>query len=285
MNAPPENRNRPRRQAPQSLLPKLTKDALPPRAYFTVEQAASIAKCTAADLLHFGGLAKIRLSVAVPPGTMVYSVICSRASAIRKVTEDDRKNGGETGSLKQREVELLSLAPEDCRKIELTGECSQSYFLSGWEFKQLVPLNVGPGEWDDRTLAVGSFVRRFVVHDAVGMAPIRVLPAHVFVMATDFENFLQGKEIVPSGEGTNVRAERPWETELLSYLIQASEQFFKTMDLGQKDTYAPKRDVCKWLVGKGFTQTLAQHADSIIRPAEAKRRGGRPDGGGRARNG
>lgn len=280
-----EKRDRPVRQLPQSSLPKLTKDALPPRAYFTVEQAASIAKCTAADLLHFGGLAKIRLSVAVPAAAKVYSVICSRTSAIRELTEEDRKNGGETDSLEQRDVELLCLAPEDCRKIELSGECSQSYFSSGWEFIQLVPINVGPGAWGDRRRSFGSFSRRFVVHDAAGMAPIRIQPAQAFVMAIDLENFLRGKEIAQSNEAADMHDGRPWETDLLRHLIRASELFFKNMDPGQKDTYASKANICKWFVDCGFTSTLAQHADTIIRPAEAKKRGGRPEGGRRSRNG
>lgn len=65
-------------------------------------------------------------------------------------------------------------------------------------------------------------------------------------------------------------------TDKLVYMMQASDKFWATADQKNAALQPEKKDIEKWLVGKGFGTTLATHAATIIRPTWAKN-GRRPD--------
>lgn len=60
----------------------------------------------------------------------------------------------------------------------------------------------------------------------------------------------------------------------LAFLNQASERFWKLAVKNDPSTHPKNSDVEKWLIERGFTQTLAKKAASIIRPDWASK--GRP---------
>lgn len=63
-------------------------------------------------------------------------------------------------------------------------------------------------------------------------------------------------------------------SKMLSFLVQASEKFWENAEEGEPDTHPKNIDVEKWLIERGYSESLARKAATIIRPEWASK--GRP---------
>lgn len=265
--------NPPREPGP-ALLPKLTNDQLPARAYFALAHAAQIAGCAPDDLLHFGGVGKIRLCVSLPNDVQVFSVL-PPTKLRRGLTEEDQRNGGTDRSREPQKVEMVYISPDDCRSLELRGECVQSYFVAAWRFNPFympIPVKPTPIKLPTRGLDMPT-PRRFVLLGPEGVRQETISACRVYVTADDLHAFRTGNGPSEPMEDLAQEDDRPWETELLRALVKASKFFFKNARRDDRGTYKSKADVQKWLEANGFSRTLAEHADTIIRPDFAKKAG------------
>lgn len=60
--------------------------------------------------------------------------------------------------------------------------------------------------------------------------------------------------------------DRSYYSEKLAFLNQASKKFWENADKNDRDTHPDNVTVAAWLAKKGFSQTLASKAATIIRP-------------------
>lgn len=58
----------------------------------------------------------------------------------------------------------------------------------------------------------------------------------------------------------------PNRSDNLVWLIQASEKFWANADRDDKTTWHNKAEIASWLVSKGYSESLAKHAATIISP-------------------
>ncbi|MDR6585672.1 hypothetical protein [Herbaspirillum frisingense] len=255
----------------------LRRDRLPARTHYPLETAAQIAACSQQDLLHFGGLGKIRLLFPAPDGQTVFY---SDTYGYDRVESMNAPN-------------LLVLSTADCQKIELNGTTMQSDFTAGYQsgFKGdlifRLPL--------DHT---GTKVRGRI-WQTVGEAGLAVKNtidiSRIFVAAEDLARFLDlnghqeersSLDAVRSAEpdvpvsadigftDTMSKAFNPPfnnKSELLNRLIQAAHKFWAGADLDDTDTYPNTTEIRIWLEKQGFSGSLADKGASIIRPENAKK--------------
>jgi hypothetical protein len=264
--------------------PKLTKDKLPAKAYFPLAQAAEIAACTADDLLHFGGIGKIRLCIPVPIGAKVFSVL-PQARHRRLTKEEYEGYGGFEDSIEPKDgLEMFFIDPRDCRAVEFEGTCSQTHFSSGWVFSayRMATRVTAKSPRESKSRLTGDATpRRFVTREHEKVCAVRIEKNRMFITALDLDRFVKGDEPeilgdIDDSDVNSREAARPWETDELRILIQASEKFFKFATESDSDSYKRKDDVADWLVNNSegkISRTLARHADSIIRPGFSKKAG------------
>lgn len=260
-------------------LPKLTSDNLPSRAYFSLAQAAEIAGCTNADLLHYGGRGKIRLCVPIPTDAKVHSVLPENSRRTLTDVEGGKLEGSQ-GVMEPIDLEMVFIKPIECRAVEYGATIQQSTFDAGWFFNaQSYPMPRTPiSPTEKRNRLAGLTRRKFVIYRDSQPHALMIHQSTIFVMVLDLERFLNGQQVEAlENISANKEDDRRWETEELRYLIQASRRFFQNAAPNDRDTVPSKDEVVAWLCRDDvFTPSLAKHADSIIRPLWAKKRGGRP---------
>jgi hypothetical protein len=248
-------------------IPKLEEGSpLPPKLFYSLSAATTIAQCKDGDLLHYAGLGKIRLHTPVPRDVSLLA------------------GDSLIGSWGQRDfqVELLELTELTCRKIEMHGFALEDRFFYGWRIEQGHAVRRLPVHQDKDAGGMGGAWGCFTES---GMTPTRIGPKEVFVMSFDLDSFLKGidpptePQISEQEDAPQRRADGslPVPDEYISdelrWLKQAAIIFWgaPTVELDDKKTHPKNPIVSAWLQkDKRMTANLADAAASIIRPHFAR---------------
>lgn len=233
---------------------KPAKYGLPSRVYYSIADASCIAKCSINDFLHYAGMGKVGLVVAVPPGVKVYPYdIYAQYSGFPIFVP-----------------ELLSLRISYCRQVECLGSVDQSEFNVGYMFgsdglPKMIHPSYGCPAMQNRRVA-------WKIGSSDGRDVISLVPEKLFVMASDLDEFLRGvyknpeDELSEDGVGMN----KDKMSDELRYLILAHDVFWANADRDEVDTQPLNKDVSDWLVNKfKLSKSLADRGASIIRPSWA----------------
>jgi hypothetical protein len=96
---------------------------------------------------------------------------------------------------------------------------------------------------------------------------------NAFFMMVDVVRY-QAHEIEKQSQLNMTPKYKHYTSDMLSYLNQASDKFWANALPNETDTHPKNSDVEKWLIERGYSETLAKKAASIIRPDWASK--GRP---------
>lgn len=267
-------------------IPKLVEGSLPSKLFYNLSEAARIAKCTEADLLHYAGIGKLRLHTSVPQGIALHA------------------GDSWTNYWGQRDmyVELLQLSPQACRRIEMHGSTWEDRFFNGWSIDfsghavSRIPQHQDPG--------AGGMGAAWGCFSSGGLTSIQIGPAAVFVLSFDLDALLKGqyswpylanagsddKAVAPSSEQngaaqvnlqpkalTSRRFAHDHISDELRWMIQGAAKFWgERIDPSDKTTFPKNPTVSAWLQEvHGMSLEHAKTAASIMRLHFAPK-GGRP---------
>lgn len=148
------------------------------KIYYSLIDAAIIAKCTPAELLHFGSLGEINFAVVVPDELDLFPV-------------DTFANRRGITIIKP---EFLILKKSTCLQIECNGKTEQSDFMMGYLFESPTKLKALPPSYANPAFmkVLGCFWRTFYKDIP---QKIEITPERLFIIALDLQNFLQEKNI------------------------------------------------------------------------------------------
>ena len=96
---------------------------------------------------------------------------------------------------------------------------------------------------------------------------------NAFFMMTDIDNY-QALYFEKQSQSKIIQHDKHYKSDMLTHLNQASDKFWANALPTETDTHPKNYDVEKWLTEKGFSETLAKKAATIIRPEWASK--GRP---------
>lgn len=175
-------------------LPIVQDNGLPPKAYYSLEDAANILKCSKNDVLHYAATDRIEIVASMD----VLDVACIIEGAGDRNKEDKRPVA----------VDFCSIYAHAARELELTGLTYLSYAVWGyevdgpgvgggppWNYERRFPGGyrfhrdesvADDGDWDD-----GSENYSNVIED------LAVTPDAVYVMATALSRFKKGEPVFP----------------------------------------------------------------------------------------
>jgi hypothetical protein len=232
-------------------VPKLGSHGLPARLYYSLEDAAKIAKCQAIDLLHYGGIGRITLIVTIPDRVD----LCPFNVTTQLVGDPFLP------------PECLIIARSHCRKIECYGTVDLCEFKMGYAFGLLDPLHlIYPGHDNPK------FDEAFCVWKAFFQGKptsFTVTIDHVFVMAFDLDAFLNGAHILENDMPVMMRPKfQEYRSEKLVFMNQAATKFWGDVDPSNRKKFRKNEEIITWLTHpeRGFSTSLAKSAASIIRP-------------------
>lgn len=225
--------------------------ALPDRLYVSLEDAAALAKVRAADLLHFAGLAKLRIVMMLPEGLEV------------------RPFDSETGlrGVASFVPEMVALSPATCRRIECNRVATQGEFSRGYIFELLGPLaQIFPSYANPQFS--GRWCTWKVYKDGEPHV-LEIVSELLFVTVPDLSAFLSGTfDDDEAGQGENrSRTEAFW-SDALAFMMQASRKFWNGVSEADKGKFPKNEDVQAWLMAadRGLSKSQAKAAASLIRP-------------------
>lgn len=251
-------------------LPKLKNNHLPPKAYYSLDEASEILGCKTGDLVHYGATARLELVTPTPAG--LGAIARNRATKEFDIAFDAPC--------------LLILTVDAIREIDLVGSVSVGAFRAGYEMHRHIPSRCNPftgiaGNDPDYKKADWQYV---LVKDWNEETPtyITVTTSQLMVVAYELHRFKTGTA-VDQDQQAAIDAESIREVPInscksnkLASLNQASVKFWSNADQKDRTTHPNNADVEKWLIEHGYSATLADKAASIIRPEWAKT-GRKPD--------
>jgi hypothetical protein len=235
-------------------VPKLGSDSLPARLFYSLEEAAKIAKCEAVDLLHYGGIGRVTLVVTIPD-----SVDLCPFNVNTKLLGDPFLP-----------PEFLIISQSHCRKIECNGTVELSEFRMGYAFGLLNPVRlIFPGndnpQFDDAWCVWKAFSQSKPTSFTLAID-------RVFVMAFDLDAFLNGTLIPENDVPLAMRPKfEEYRSEKLTFMNQAARKFWGNVDPSERAKFRKNEEIVTWLThpDRGFSTSLAKSAASIIRPEYA----------------
>ena len=145
-----------------------------PRHYYSLSDAAKIAKCRPVDLLHCAVQGKLTLLVGVPDFVVI------------RVFDDTTQSDIEPFLIVPQ---LLAVTQSPCLRVELNGRAAESDFLEGYFVDPSGQLQrILPNYGYRHLLPHRSYWRTFL-NDIVH--PIELTPAILFVQSSDLENLTE----------------------------------------------------------------------------------------------
>lgn len=225
--------------------------ALPDRLYVSLEDAASLAKVRISDLLHFGGLAKLRIVMMLPDGVEV------------------RPFDSETGlrGVASLTPEMVVLSSPVCRRIECNQVATQGEFSRGYIFDVLGPLAQILPSYANPQFA-GRWCTWKVYKDGQAHS-LEIVPQLLFITVYDLNAFLVGSfDQDTADEEANVPPKQYFWSDALAYMVQASRKFWENLSEVDKGKFPKNEDVQAWLMAEGreLSASQAKAAASLIRP-------------------
>jgi hypothetical protein len=256
LEAPSYFRGHDRHPVSSPEIPILVKDSLlPPKLFYSLEDAAKIAKCDSKDLLHYAGLGKIRFHIALPRnfhlqvGNFLSNIL---------------------GTKRNFNIELLEISPKSCRKIELQGELLQSSFSTGWYIdREGYAVMVSLAKFDPSVPGDVEMGSVWETCSGDTNSPIELTIDRLIVMSFDLETFLEGTYKPGDLEHPPVLHEYK-STKLLDMNKAAWEFWGKNLDPKDKEKYPSIPKVTAWFQERGMSESQAKAAAAIIRPGFAK---------------
>lgn len=225
--------------------------ALPERLYISLEDAAATTKIKVADLLHFGGLGKLRIVVMSPEGL--------------EIVPFDTEAG--VCGVPLFTPEMLALFPATCRRLECNGTASQGEFSRGYVFDLLGPLTqILPSYANPQFSGRWCYWKTFKGN--VGHS-LEIVPGSLFVVMSDLHAFLSGaySEEEKEQEAAFPPREAFW-SDALAFMMQASRKFWQGLGENDRGKFPKNEEVQAWLMDEGRELSLnqAKAAASLIRP-------------------
>lgn len=243
-------------------IPRLVEGALVPKLFYNLTEAGKIANCTGADLLHYAGRNKLRLHTSVPQSITLHA--------------GDSISGywGQRDTL----VELLTLSPQACRRIEVHGGTWEDRFLQGWRIDSSgyavmrIPEHQDPGAG-----GMGAVWGCFSLQGV--LSPIQIRIETVFVLSFDLDALLKGQPTQtpdPSEAVALSPSGHDYISDELRWMLQGASTHWRNIDPRDTSTFPSNGTVSAWLQEvHGMSLEHAKTAASIMRLPFA-RRGGRP---------
>ncbi|NWK77218.1 hypothetical protein [Aquitalea sp. LB_tupeE] len=175
-------------------LPRLTENGLPPKAYYSLDDAAGILKCRPIDVLHYA--ATERLDVVASAESISVAAVLTLPDDYEFDPNDKRQEG----------IEFIALNAGQAREVELKGETSMHFAFWGYSVNN--PIGVyGAPPWEIGYGQRGSY-RFFSLVEIVDeedfsegpLDQITITMRSIYVMAVSLYRFklglLQTKEDV-----------------------------------------------------------------------------------------
>lgn len=224
--------------------------ALPERLYVSLEDAAALAKVKVADLLHFGGLAKLRIVTMLPEGLEV------------------RPFDSETGlrGVASFVPEMVVLSPATCRRIECNQVATQGEFSRGYIFELLGPLAQILPSYANPQFS-GRWCTWKVYKDGQPHF-LEIVSQLLFVTVPDLSAFLSGTfDDDGVGQEENLQPKENFWSDALAFMLQASRKFWQDVSEADKGKFPKNEEVQAWLIAeRGLSASQAKAAASLIRP-------------------
>lgn len=229
------------------------------KIYFTISEIESMVKIKQDELLHYGGMGRLRFVTIIPTS----STLC------------DQKGFSPANDLHQKFPFFCVIEQNDCLQIEVHGQVDVKGFDSGFILGRSNRVEFLPGF---KKLESNVWL--------VKPDGILLKKENLLVLSIDLVKFLENenlsyhkdieKDSVEITKRVNLNEETPNRTDDLQYLIQTANHFWGGVDLNKKDTFPSPKDIVKYLIDKkGFSANRAKTGAIIINPLIA-RKGGRP---------
>lgn len=237
----PQSENKKRVNAPR----------LPDRLYVSLGDAAKIAKVREADILHFGGLSKLRIVMMLPEGI------------------DVRPFDSDTGlkGVPSFVPEMVVLSSSTCRRIECNGQATQGEFSRGCIFELLGPLTPILPSYANPQFS-GRWCKWKIYKDGEPYS-LDIVPQLLYVTMSDLNDFLRGAFPDESvDQDAHLPRKQHYWTDSLTYVLQASTKFWGNLGEGDRGKFPRNEDVQAWLMadGRDLSAHQAKAAASLIRP-------------------
>jgi hypothetical protein len=220
---------------------------LPEKKYYRIDQAAERLACTEDDIIHWGANDIIS--------------ICAHAEDVYCESISDYIIERSTGSADSiiEEVEKLDI---HMFSIALSSQDRKRKILISGLFK-LNPASLITYEM------TGSFSNSCSIiitnnDNILEYYPLSQKPKNLFIRSNEIEKFLSKKRQPP--QKPTIFEINNFKSDKFSILCQAAQRFWSNADKNDKTTHPDNASVTKWLIERGYSETLAEKAATILRP-------------------
>jgi hypothetical protein len=219
------------------------------RKYYPLNNAAKEIGCKVDDIIHAGANEDLPVFV-----------LTSGAPVVGLIWDDDieqyyQRNDPEYNYF----TGLLRVVPRDLLKIEANSyPILLDFFYSPWDGFDKVRI-----ENKNDYIFVGSEYGLYIMTEDIDRLRATY---HIDSTTVMSESMTSKPESTP----------RDHVSDKLAYLNQAAQKFWANADRDDRTTHHTNNEVVAWLVSKGYSETLADKAATIIRPEWAAT-GRKPD--------